>query len=292
MNLLNHYSLLHRVMAEDPQLPDLKPLIARWTGQRIRRLDRYIELCIAGGLGCVAERRLPADTGIYLATRCGAVTTSAAVMQAIIAEGESPKPLHFVNTLGNSAGFYLTQLLGVTGNVVVMSQESFSFEATLMHAWLDLQAGRVACALVGAFDEVALPLDRHAQRLQVERAICFTEGSHWLLLDAQESPPGLSVECPFYTGSAEAMAAWLRLYPQARVQTGFAPTPEERLWLPAGSTSFWERTFAQAEGMVSHGVFSGAALVDLLQSVQRGRGIHLARNGAQAYCAVLVNAPG
>src|SRR5690606_3397007 len=94
-------SPLHSLDRHDPALPDTKTLIAPWTAERIRRIDRYIELCVAGGLNCVAQQKLPAHTGVYLATRFGAITTSAKVMETIIAEGDMPKPLHFVNTLGN-----------------------------------------------------------------------------------------------------------------------------------------------------------------------------------------------
>jgi|GEM_PF-1340546 len=291
MNLLATYSLLHWVMAKEPQLPDLKPLISQWTGQRIRRLDRYIELCIAGGLNCVAERKLPSDTGIYLATRCGAVTTSAAVMQAIVANGESPKPLHFVNTLGNSAGFYLTQLLGVTGTAVLVSQENLSFEAALLHAFLDLHAGRVKCALVGGFDEVALSLNCHALRLEAEHVECFSEGSHWLLLDGSAPRNGIRLSCPFYAEGQEDLQAWLNRHPADRVQTSFIPTQQERSWLPASCHAF--AGIPIGDGSIAlHGVFSGAALTGLAEVIREtgGRGVHIARDSAERYCAVLIDA--
>jgi len=288
MKLLSHYSLLHRVSAADPVLPDLKPIIERWTGQRIRRIDHYIELCLAGGLSCVAKRSLPADTGIYLATLCGAVATSAAAMQSIFASGESPKPLHFVNTLGNSAGFYLTQLLGVTGNLVVVSQEQFSFESALLHAWMDLQAGRVSCALVGAFDEVVLPLERHAQRLQMEGAQWFTEGSHWLLLVPDgEGEAGVRVHCPVYAEDPPALQEWLRQQAPVQVRAGFDPSPDEREWLPVSSVHS-----VGGKDVAFHGVFSAATLTGLVADLQEsgGRGIHVMRDKAGRYCAVSVEA--
>lgn len=166
MYIENSYSLLHKVRAEQPELADAQAVIQQWHGRRIRRIDRYIQLCVAGGLACTGGRRLPENTGVYLATRCGAVSTSAQVMHTIEAENELPKPLHFVNTLGNSAGFYLTQLLGLAGAAQVLSKEALSFEAALLHAMMDMNLGLSDCALVGAFDEVVLPLEHHLQRLE------------------------------------------------------------------------------------------------------------------------------
>jgi 3-oxoacyl-(acyl-carrier-protein) synthase len=166
MKVRAHYSLLNTIPVEKaPTLPALEPLIARWHGNRIRRIDRYIQLCIAGGLNCVGERKLAPDTGLYLASRVGAVTTSAKVMVSTGQLVEMPKPMHFVNTLGNSAGYYLTQLLGLTGNTLVLSQEHLSFEAALLHAWIDLRQGRITRALVGGFDEVPIPMEHHLERL-------------------------------------------------------------------------------------------------------------------------------
>src|SRR5690625_5664493 len=123
--------------------PVLVHLISRLHCTRISRIDRYIQLCVAGGLNCIAGQPLPPPTGVYLASRVGAVSTSAKTMIQTEQKGEMPKPLHFVNTLGNSAGFYLTQLLGLTGTAVVVSQEWLSFESALLHAWLDLKQGRI-----------------------------------------------------------------------------------------------------------------------------------------------------
>src|SRR5690606_38764449 len=120
----------------------------------------------------------------------GAVTTSAAAMSFIQCEGALPKPLHFVNTLGNSAGYYLTRLLQVNGNTLVVADEQLSFEAALAHAAMDLQAGRISMALVGGFDEVALPLAAHIERLGgTADTQALTEGSHWLLLQQSANEP-------------------------------------------------------------------------------------------------------
>lgn len=284
MKLVSRYSSLHHIDTEAPQLPDLKTLIAPWTRDRIRRIDRYIELCVAGGLNCVGDRKLPDHTGVYLATRYGAVTTSAKVMEAIVAEGDMPRPLHFVNTLGNSACFYLTRLLGTTGNTLVISQEELSFEAALFHAWLDLHQGNVKAALVGGIDEVALPLQQQADRLGVKASGFFTEGTHWLLLEKNnESLTDLTTpvfEQPRYFADLTELAQYLENYPDSLLHAAFTLSAREQKILGAANIS----TFTPAD-TTTHGVYNGALLITLCDRLmaQGGTGLHLAKNAQDHY---------
>lgn len=288
MKLRASYSLLNRITAGDePQLPALEPLIARWHGTRIRRIDRYIQLCVAGGLNCVEDRQLAPTTGVYLASRCGAMTTSAKAMVNTEQLGDMPKPLHFVNTLGNSAGYYLTHLLGLTGNTLMVSQEHLSFEAALLHAWVDLQQGRITEALVGGFDEVALPLQHHLERLEAPPGTTtMTEGSHWLLLEREAMQPAPTLGQPQWFNNQSELAQWLAAQaPFDRIQTSFTPDTDEKEILKSTGTPY--SVFAGFG--LPHGVFSGAALVALSEAARNLPGqrlLHLTQGGTGPYCAL------
>lgn len=292
INIEHSYSLLHKVNREQPELADTQSIIQHWHGQRIRRIDRYIQLCVAGGLACAENRNLPSDTGVYLATRCGAVSTSAQVMHTIEAAGELPKPLHFVNTLGNSAGFYLTQLLQLTGTALVLSKETLSFEAALQHAILDLNVGRSEYALVGAFDELALPLEKQLTRLEANpNAQAMFEGSHWLLLSKRHDADRLSA--PTY---APSIAELLRPErsgakpPTPNIQLSFVPTEAERQQLEGCEFDVF-REEELSQGTVPHGAFSAASIV--AASERLAPCLHISRgygsNGNSSYCAVSLN---
>lgn len=294
MFVIATYSLLDTIVQNQSALMDLRSLIVPWVPQRIRRIDRYIELCLAGGLNCVAGRKLPASTGVYLASRGGAVHTPAAVMETIFSQRETPMPLHFVNTLGNTAGFYLTQLLQVSGNTLMVSQEHLSFEAALTHAWIDLNQHRIETALIGGFDEVALPFSHQAQRLDTPSATALTEGTHWILLGNSPSPKmdtgnteEIVMEMPHYLPQLSQLGEWLTLNKKTNIQCGFSPTEEE--------TSFFHKHNLSTSSVVPtgtpHGVFSGAALIALIEHLSRsgGHGVHLMRDAVGGYCVVPVN---
>lgn len=281
----SHYSLLHSIDAADPQLVDLNALIARWHPERIRRIDRYIQLCVAGGLNCVAGRPLPADTGVYLSTNSGAISTPSATMRHIQQQGELPKPLHFVNTLSNSAGYYLTRLLQLNGNTVMVSDSETSFEAALLHAGMDLLAGRISVALVGAFDDIAMPMAQQLERMHAPAGTAsLYEGSHWLLLErdrGNQPQTGPQLELPCYLTGREQLAKWLDRYRELPIQLSFSPDAEEQALL-AGRN--WQGFPAQA---LPHGVFSGAALTALVAGNQSA--LHLSKKTGGSYCAVIVS---
>lgn len=290
MQLISSYSLLYSVSKENPQLMDLRPLIAPWVPQRIRRIDRYIELCVAGGLNCVAGRKLPSDTGVYLATRCGAVTTPAQVTENIFSHCDTPMPLHFVNTLGNTAGFYLTQLLNTCGNTLVVSQEHLSFEAALLHAWLDIQQRRVSMALVGGFDEITLPFLHQAKRLDAPDATSLTEGSHWLLLGANDAANAdVTLQSPEYFADISRLCEWLRGKNNPYLQCAFIPTGIERELLHNNAQLLSDFI---PDG-IAHGVFSGAAIIALCTYIsdRGGTGLHIMRDRRGGYASVVISKP-
>ncbi|HEY7885865.1 MAG TPA: hypothetical protein VIC08_13055 [Cellvibrionaceae bacterium] len=285
MNIISGFSMLHRIAVADPQLPDIKPLLAEWLPHRLRRVDRYIELCVAGGLNCVGGRQLPADTGLYVASRAGAVATAALNMDSITRLGQMPKPLNFVNGLGNSASFHLATALGLGSNTVVLSQEQLSFEAALLHAWLDVQAGVISTALVGGVDEVPLPIADQLRRLHSPDAHALLEGSHWLLLD-NSATTGVSID-KIDLLHGDDLAPWLQTADLTAVMCSFAPdTAEQAVFDHAGL----EIQRCLPEG-VAHGVYSGHSLVQCYQQVpEQGRLCHLSRNDDGGYGAVILRA--
>ena len=298
VRILASHSLLHSIDRDQQQLPSLKQQVTDLSGGYIRRVDRFIELCLLGALNCVGRRQLPATTATYLASRCGAVQTPSQAMASIFVDHQLPKPLHFVNTLGNTAGFYLTRGLGISGQTLVLSKESLSFEAALFQAVLDLQTGVVETALVGGVDEVTLPVSAQARRLDAPGAQRLLEGSHWLLLTADEETaaagnPGIGL--PEYLSGLDQLSAWLAKQSVSDLQLCFSASEAEQRVLAQSRQRIVDASAGERHhGALEHGVYSGAALVELLQSCQRTDfgdsrvGIHLERSG-NCYCAVSIH---
>jgi hypothetical protein len=137
-----------------------------------------------------------ASTGLYIGSRFAAMANTTAVHQKMFINSQIPKPANFINTLSNSAGFYVARNLGLESKNIFVSRGDCSMEAAMELAIQDLQAGRLQQALVGVVDEAVLPLRHHRQRLGVAEMTPLAEGSHWFLLTASFAAQGLaSIQC-------------------------------------------------------------------------------------------------
>mgnify|MGYP000991515076 CR=1 FL=1 len=170
--------------------PDLVALEAQYVAQRPRRVGRHARLTLVGAAACLKESGIEvpgARTGIYLGSGVGNAAEEALVAGQVVcsAMGVSqgpPSPVHFANSVSNSATFYAARVTGATGPNLVVSQEEVSFEGALMAADLALAAGEVDFALVGGVDE-CLP-DREGVYLRIDLPpdVVLGEGSAWLLV--------------------------------------------------------------------------------------------------------------
>ncbi|MFI4967112.1 MAG: beta-ketoacyl synthase N-terminal-like domain-containing protein [Gammaproteobacteria bacterium] len=176
-------SHVFNALQEGAELPPLDAALKAVSREHFRRIDRFIQLALLGSGLCAVERQLAPDCGLYMGSGLGPMTGNIATQEQLIRDRELPKPFNFINTLGNSAGYYVAKNLGLTGQNLFVSRRGASFEAALMAAWLDLGAGVVSQALVGVVEEATLPLAEHRRRQGLAADMPVAEGSHWLLLE-------------------------------------------------------------------------------------------------------------
>lgn len=170
-------------------LEDLRPLLAGVCRERFRRIDRFTQLSLIGSGRCTQGIELPASTGLYISSGFGSIANTATVQQQIFVDRRVPKPLNFINTLSNSAGYYVARNLDLHSRNQFVGRDAAPTEAALQLATLDLALGNVECALVGVVDEASAPFEEHAQRLGVGNDVALAEGSHWFLLRAAAGHP-------------------------------------------------------------------------------------------------------
>ena len=166
----------------DEQLPMLKSEVKAATGQSFRRISRFIQFSLIAVARCVAGRSLPKDTALYLSSGQGDLAVAIDVLEKLYQHGEAPMPLGFINTLSNSACFYVAQYLGLQGRGNFVSSQYFSFERILRLALLDYQNKKTQSVLVGSVDVCVAPLSQHRERMAVDANIELGEASHYLLL--------------------------------------------------------------------------------------------------------------
>jgi hypothetical protein len=174
--------------------PELGPLVKETLGAQVRRVGRFVQLALIGAARSFNRKPARADTSVYLCSGRGDMEMTADVMVQLYRDGMPPRPLSFINTVSNSACFYVARQFGLRGRSSFVCHRYFSFESALALALLDIEAGVSASALVGSVDIALAPLDVHRRRLELAADTPVAEGSHWLLLeigDARDSGPRL-----------------------------------------------------------------------------------------------------
>jgi hypothetical protein len=177
---VSHY--LHAVR-DGEVLPSLDQALKPLCREQFRRIDRFIQLALLGTARCVAGRTLAPDCGLYLGSGLGPMSNNISTQEQLIRDRLIPKPFNFINTLGNSAGYYVARNLGLSGQNLFISRRGASFQAVLEAALVDMEGGAVSQALVGVVEEVTLPLAGHRRRQGLAPDTLVAEGSHWLLLE-------------------------------------------------------------------------------------------------------------
>lgn len=207
---------------DDCPEPDLRDELARACHQRLRRIDRFTQLCLIGSHRCVGDTPLDPQTGLYLGSRFASVSNTISVHTQMIEHGHVPKPANFINTLSNSAGFYVGKNLHLDGKNLFVSRVDASTEAVLQIARLDLASAQVQTVLLGIVDEVPQPLAHHRLRLGVAPGTPLSEASHWFLLraanesSAGDDTPVLGRISGIATlGNSAAAEDWLRTHTAA-----------------------------------------------------------------------------
>ncbi|HQQ74873.1 MAG TPA: beta-ketoacyl synthase N-terminal-like domain-containing protein [Pseudomonadales bacterium] len=182
-----HYSKAVGDTVLNDALPPLKELVKETTGESVRRVGRFIQLALIGAGRCLTlfnskQKTLPADTAVYLTSGRGDLEITLDVLVQMVEHGLPPKPLSFINTVSNSACFYIAKHFGIRGRNQFVTRRHAPLECALQLAALDLHTNAVQTALVGSVDICTEPLADHRKRLDVAEDTTVGEGSHWFLL--------------------------------------------------------------------------------------------------------------
>jgi hypothetical protein len=206
-----HYAEPVNASSHGSALPELKTLVKSVIGENVRRIGRFIQLALIGAGRCVNTQTLPSDTGIYLTSGRGDLEVTVEVLDQIIKDSQPPKPLSFINTVSNSACFYLAKHFHLQSRSLFVTRRYAPLESVFQLALLDLQTTAMPLALVGSVDICTEPLNEHRQRLAISADTIVGEGSHWFLLArATPSAPALAtIDEVQLLPNANALTRWL-----------------------------------------------------------------------------------
>ncbi len=160
----------------------------------IRRTDRFIQLSLLGAYTAVGEDSLDKGTALYMVSGQGNLAVFKRLRDQRYIHKLPPKPVDFINSLSNTAGFYVAQFFDLYGKNLNVSRQGLVVENTLLLAQVDLELGKEEQILLGGVDELQEPVAFTKRTLGVSDETLLGEGSNWMLLSAQEQGSLASVD--------------------------------------------------------------------------------------------------
>ena len=188
---------------------DVKALWKAISPKMIRRTDRFIQLSLLGANAALEGRALSPHTALYMASGQGNLAVFKRLRDQRYIHKQPPKPVDFINSLSNTAGFYVAQHFGITGKNLNVSRLTHVAETLLLLAQNDLELGREKAVLLGGVDELQEPFDFTRKTLGICDKTVLGEGSNWLLLSAQKEDALASVVYEKEIFTLETLANYL-----------------------------------------------------------------------------------
>jgi hypothetical protein len=252
----------------------MKDDLKNYTDYYFRRINKFIMLSLMGVHRCVHTSPVSPSATVYLATENGNLGDTENVLEQIYRKNSFPKPFNFINTMSNTASFYVAQSLKTLGRSITLSSKNVSFERALELAQTDFKLNHITEALVGGVDEAVVSLDeRCAHNHESCHDIRMVEGSCWLRLKPEKD--GAMGEIIDVRTFAETKAA-------ARWTAGAAGSPVTLafgIFMPPADRIAWRQALPDAEEfdyLASCGYYDTAAALAISAFFLRFSGRSLA----------------
>lgn len=168
---------------------ELKKELETLSGQKFRRINRYITLALNGVFKLPGVTALSPSASLYIGTKNGCITETVSMLGQMYRDALLPMPFTFIASSANMASYHIAHALGTQGGNYTLSHRHAPFECALEMAMYDLMADKTASTLVGCVDEAALPLDAFKEVVEMQEVSEPLEGGYWLSLSTSPVHP-------------------------------------------------------------------------------------------------------
>ncbi|HOW82378.1 MAG TPA: hypothetical protein PK573_07460 [Spirochaetota bacterium] len=210
----------------------MKEDLKKYTDYYFRRINKFIMLSLMGVHQCIHASPVSPSAAVYLATENGNLGDTENVLEQIYRKNSFPKPFNFINTMSNTASFYVAQSLKTLGRSITLSSKNVSFERALELAKTDFELNHITEALVGGVDEAVASLDeRCAKNHESCHNIRMVEGSCWLRLKPEKDGAAGEIIDVRTFAEMKAAARWIEGAAGSPVTLAFGifTTPADRI---------------------------------------------------------------
>jgi hypothetical protein len=286
---------IHRAAAYITEQSDVKLLkeeLKSHIDTYFRRVSKFVLLALIGACSCADRRPLEQDTAVYLTTENGNLADTESVLSQIYRRHSLPMPFNFINTMANTASFYIAQGLGLCSRNISVSSQNLSFERGMELLKTDMDLGFVRHALIGAVDEATASAFQLASSSGTSNArINQIDRSCWLYVQSErEGAIGEVTAIRSFKGRDDAMG-WLENNPDALsgntvMSFGAVMGPAEKdMWLARvqAMTSGPAMEFDYVKNSGYFNVTTACGVARFLSTSSASRMLHINRNFSDQY---------
>lgn len=172
----------------DQKIPtgEIKKELEIKSGQKYRRINRYIILALAGIYNMPSIKEIDEKCALLIGTRNGCITETINMLEQIHNSSLLPMPFTFIASSTNMVNFHVAHSLGLNGSNFTLSNRYSPFAIALDSAYFDINDSKTSAALVGCVDEIAEPIEKFKERVN----LCtqeISEGSFWVKISTKKT---------------------------------------------------------------------------------------------------------
>jgi len=105
-----------------------------------RRINRCIRVSLLGAFNCIKDHAGKA-VDVFLCSSSIGVSVMNDLLESVIIKKEQPKPISFIHSIGNSATFYVSQQLALSGESLFLSETSDCLAHMLLLSAVKMKSG-------------------------------------------------------------------------------------------------------------------------------------------------------
>jgi hypothetical protein len=291
-----HSAVAHITAPADVKI--LKEELKRHTETHFRRISKFVLLALIGAYSCAARHRPDGAAAIYLTTENGNLADTESVLSQIYRSHSLPMPFNFINTMANTAAFYVAQGLGLCGRNITVSSQNLSFERGMELLKADMDLRFVRHALIGLVDEATAAASHFAASSGVPNSrVNQIDRSCWLYVTSErEGALGEVAAIRSFKTQNDAVQ-WLENNPDALSQNAVISfgsamgAVEKKVWLNRvqSITSLPAREFDYVGTFGNCNVTTACGVAHFMNTFSASRLFHINKNFSDQYVILEVS---
>ncbi len=292
---------IHSAVAHITAPADVKTLkeeLKRHTEIHFRRISKFVLLALIGAYSCAARRCPDGAAAIYLTTENGNLADTESVLSQIYRSHSLPMPFNFINTMANTAAFYVAQGLGLCGRNLTVSSQNLSFERGTELLKADMDLGFVKHALIGLVDVATTAASHFAASPGISNTqVNQIDRSCWLYVTSERGGAMGELAAIQSFKTQNDAVRWLETNPDALSQNAVISfgsavgLTEKKAWLNRvqAITSQPAREFDYAGNFGNCNVTTACAVAHFMNTFSAARLFHINKNFSDQYVILEVS---